>query len=113
MKRGKSKMEFTQEQLEAYKRFITARDNIRKNRIRQADVVQTVDIVGLNHPLFEQNDAWLEYKEASEAWWKVEPAFRDKERMRMSRGDYGRQDSWDAPSEKISDLVQLVKNGGE
>jgi hypothetical protein len=103
-------IELTKEQQEAYNRFIKARDNIRKNRIRQADVVQTVDIVGLNHPLFERNDAWLEYKEASEAWWKIEPAFRDRERMRMSRGCYGKQDSWSIKTESRRDMVDDVRD---
>jgi hypothetical protein len=103
-------IDLSPEQKAAYARYIKARDYIKNNRIRQADVVQSVDIVGLNHPLFEQNDAWLEYKEASAAWWKIEPAFRDKERMRMSRGDYGRQDSWSIKTESRRDMVEEVKD---
>ena len=112
-------IEFTQEQKQAYARFIRARDkvklvktrdNMKNPYIPHSDVIQTVDVAGMNHPLFEQNDDWIEYKEASAAWWKVEPAFRDKERMRMSRGDYGRQDSWDIPKERVSDLVSDVKS---
>jgi hypothetical protein len=52
-------------------------------------------VEGLNHPLFIVNDAWLEYKEAFQAWLDIEPTFRDKERMRASRGDYGKPDSWE------------------
>ena len=43
------------------------------------------------------------------AWWAVEPAFRDKERMRMSRGDYGVQDSWDTHDPQVRDLVTQLK----
>jgi len=63
--------------------------------VRQADVVCTVDIEGMNHPLFESNDEFLEYKEASLAWWAIEPAYRDEERLRASRGDYGPTDNWE------------------
>jgi hypothetical protein len=45
--------------------------------------------------LFEVNEEWLEYKDAFAAWLAVEPAFRHDERMRMSRGDYGIEDSWE------------------
>jgi hypothetical protein len=58
-------------------------------------VIQTVDQDQLGHPLFEVNEEWLEYKEAFAAWLAVEPAFRHEERMRMSRGDYGVEDSWE------------------
>jgi hypothetical protein len=102
-------IELSQEQKQAYDRYIKARDNIKRNRIRNADVVQTVDIAGMNHPLFEVNEPWLEYKEASEAWWKVEPAFRDEERMRMSRGDYGKQDSWSIKTGSRRDMVDDVQ----
>jgi len=95
-------MDLTEEQQKAYDRFIKARDRVglgpRKPKgkwIRLADVQSCVDIAGLNHPLYEDNPAWHEYKQASLEWWAVEPAFRDAERMRMSRGDYGKQDSWD------------------
>jgi hypothetical protein len=49
----------------------------------------------MNHPLFIVNDAWLEYKEAFQAWLDVEPAFRDRERLRATRGDYGKLDNWE------------------
>jgi len=65
-----------------------------------AEVVQTVDIAGFNHPFYEANELWLEYLEASMAWWKIEPAFRDQQRMRSSRGDYGAvSDNWDSPKD--------------
>jgi hypothetical protein len=62
--------------------------------IPHKDYISTVDIVGLNHPLFEFNDEWAEYKEAFSEWLKVEPEFRKAERMSMIRGDYNAQDSW-------------------
>lgn len=95
-------IEFTPEQKRAYSRYILARDKvnmINNNRnapyIPHSDVIRTVDVENMNHPLFEQNDDWLEYQEAFKQWLAVEPEFRNQERMRMSRGDYGTQDSWE------------------
>lgn len=108
----------TEEQLRAYQRFITARNKVGVVRvkgftknpwIRQADVTCTVDIAGINHPMFEQNDDWLEYKEASEAWWAVEPEFRKAERMSSIRGDYGHQDSWDEATPTTRDTFSVIK----
>ena len=92
-------MELTLEQKRAYDKYIKARDKVglvkRKGEwVRLADVKECVDVDGLNHPMYVQNDAWLEYKEAFLAWLQVEPQFREKERMRMTRGDYGVQDNW-------------------
>lgn len=95
-------IKLTDEQQKAYDRFIKARNRVgivrtskRYPYVPLKDVIQTVDQDQLGHPLFEMNEEWLEYKEASLAWWKVEPAFRHEERMRMSRGDYGVEDSWE------------------
>lgn len=96
-------IKLTEEQQRAYDRYIRARDRVKigmygkKNKgvwIPLSDVMCTVDITGLNHPLFEQNDAWLEYKEASMEWWAIEPEFRKTEKMSMIRGDYGNADNW-------------------
>ena len=93
----------TQEQQRAYDRYIRARDRVRIGQygkrlkgdwIPLSDVIRTVDVAGLNHPLFEQNDDWIEYKEASAAWWAIEPEFRKTQRMSMIRGDYGDTDNW-------------------
>lgn len=93
----------TDEQRRAYDRYIRARNNISLGQYRKhntkkweptSDVICSVEIAGLNHPLYEQNDAWLEYQEASRAWWELEPQFRKDERMSMIRGDYGTSDSW-------------------
>ena len=106
------------QQLKAYNRFIRARDrvklvrtseNLKNEWVPMSDYSACVDAEGLNHPLFEVNDEWLEYKEASSAWWAIEPAFRDAERMRASRGDYGKSDSWEDPNDNIKDVYQLVK----
>jgi len=97
-------IELNDEQKKAYERYIRARRRITKfEYIPHSDVLRTVDVEGLNHPLFEQNDLYLEYKEASLAWWKIEPQFRHEERMRMSRGDYGSQDSWEERGSYIND----------
>ena len=104
---------FTQEQTRAYQRFINARNNVSLGQYRRynknpwqptSDVIQTVDMEGMNHPLFEQNDPWLEYKEASLAWWAVEPEFRKTERMSMIRGDYGDSDTWREKQPNVKEI---------
>jgi hypothetical protein len=90
----------TFEQQKAYDRFIRARDKVgvvkrRGKWIRLADVQSTVDLMGFNHPFYEDNPDYREYKEAFLAWLAVEPPFRHEERMRMTRGDYGTEDSWE------------------
>ena len=112
---------FTPEQTRAYERFIRARNNVSLGQYRQynknpwqptSDVVCTVDEAGLNHPLFEQNDAWLEYKEASLAWWKIEPRYRDEQRLRSSRGDYGgKSDNWDIRAAYVKDSFKNIEKG--
>lgn len=104
----------TQEQTRAYERFIRARDNVSLGQYRRyntkgwqptSDVVQTVEVAGLNHPLFEENDAWLEYKEASLAWWAIEPQYRKDERMSSIRGDYGgKSDNWDTKQRSVKEI---------
>jgi hypothetical protein len=98
----------TEDQIRAYKRFIRARDRVKlvktKDNIRNAyiphrDFTDSVHINGLNHPLFVLNDDWIEYKEASLAWWAIEPRYRHEERLRATRGDYGDSDNWDEPTE--------------
>lgn len=112
------KLELTEVQLKAYRKFIRARDqiklvktndNIRNPYIPHRDYLDSVQIIHLNHPLFVLNDDWLEYKEASLAWWAIEPAFRHEERMRASRGDYGAEDSWDDDATDVKDLYQYFK----
>jgi hypothetical protein len=104
---------FTQEQTRAYQRFIIARNNVSLGQYRKynkrpwqptSDVVCSVDVTGLNHQLFEQNDEWLEYKEASLAWWAIEPEFRKTERMSMIRGDYGDSDSWREKQPNVKEI---------
>ena len=95
------------EQQKAYDRFIRARNRVygRKGKwVRASDYTSTVDIVGLNHPLFELNEEYQEYQDAFKEWLAVEPAFRHEERMRASRGDYGVMDSWDDKPSKIKEL---------
>ena len=84
------------EQKIAYGRFIKARDRIRNSNhwIPLRDYCSTVDIVGMNHPLFEVNDHYIEYQEAFKEWLAVEPREREEQRMRMTRGDYDKQDTW-------------------
>lgn len=111
-------MNLTTEQQRAYDRFIRARDtmkivrtakNIKLPYIPQRDYLDSYHETASLVPLFIPNEPWLEYKEASEAWWKIEPAFRDKERMRMSRGDYGVSDNWDEHEPKMRDMVSELK----
>lgn len=93
----------TEEQKRAYLRYTKARNNVSLGQYRKyntkpwqptSDVICSVDVAGLNHQLFVQNDDWLEYKEASLAWWAIEPEYRKTERMSMIRGDYGDSDNW-------------------
>lgn len=111
-------IEWTEEQKKAYKRFIEARNKVGLVRtkgftknpwIRFADVTCTVDVAGQSHPLFEQNDEWLEYKEASMAWWAVEPDFRKDERMSSIRGDYGHSDNWEEAVTTTRDTYSVIK----
>jgi len=108
----------TEEQLKVYRRFIEARNKVgivrakgfTKNPwVRFADVTSTVDIAGQNHPLFEQNDEWLEYKAASQAWWAIEPEFRKQERMSSIRGDYGHSDNWEEAMPATRDTFSVIK----
>lgn len=108
-------IDLSDEQMRAYNRFIQARNRVglghRKSKlpwVPMRDYI-TVDEAGLNHPLFELNEEWLEYKEAFMAWLAVEPAFREIERMRMSRGDYGQGDNWDDRAPKVQDIYTKVK----
>jgi len=41
----------------------------------------------------------VEYREASSAWWAIEPRYRHDERLRATRGDYGDSDNWEDPNE--------------
>lgn len=104
-------MVLTPEQQKAYDRFITARNKMglgvkRKGEwIAQRECLATVDVAGLNHPMYIQNDDWIEYKEASLAWWAIEPEFRKNERMSSIRGDYGASDNWDDGSARIRNVL--------
>jgi hypothetical protein len=108
---------FTQEQQKAYTRYITARNKCglvrvkgygKQKWVRTADY-DTVDVAGLNHPLFELNEDWQEYKEASLAWWAVEPEFRKSSRMSAIRGDYGPSDSWDEGGVRVRDTYSVIQ----
>jgi hypothetical protein len=64
-----------------------------------------VDVGNMNHPLFIENDEWIEYQQASLAWWAIEPEFRKTERMSMIRGDYGDVDSWRDKAQPVKEIV--------
>jgi hypothetical protein len=111
-------MDLTDEQQKAYDRFIKARDRVglvrtagymKRPWIRLADVTSTVDIAGMNHPVFEVNDDWIEYKEASLAWWAIEPEIRKAERMSAIRGDYGVSDSWEEGCARARDTFSIIQ----
>jgi hypothetical protein len=100
-------MNLTTEQTRAYNRFIMARDRVYKRNkgwVRASTISHTVDIAGLNHPLYVVNDLYVEYLEAFKAWLAIEPAFRHEERLRSSRGDFGTQDNWDEKPSKVKEL---------
>ena len=107
-------IDWTPEQKKAYDRFITARDKVgivkrRGKWIPLKDVLACVDVAGLNHPLYIANEDWLEYKEAFSEWLAVEPPERHEQRMRMSRGDYGTQDSWEEKHSGVTDSYSKLK----
>lgn len=109
-------IQLSTEQQRAYERFIKARNKVglvrTKDYAKQAYIPQrqytTVDVENSNHPMFERNDEWFEYLEASELWWAVEPEFRKSERMSAIRGDYGTADSWDESAPRVRDTVSLM-----
>ena len=111
-------LDLNDEQKRAYLRFIQARDKVGLTKsfkrtkhkwITHRDYLDSVKEDGRQTPLFISNDDWLEYKEASLAWWDIEPEFRKTERMSMSRGDYGTQDSWEDEKQSVSDLVSELR----
>jgi hypothetical protein len=110
-------LQLTEEQQRAYDRFIRARDrvklvrtakNLRYEWIPHRDYLESYRADGEHHPVFEPNVLWQEYKDAFTEWLRVEPEFRDKERMRMSRGDYGKQDSWEDTPSGVKDVVTEI-----
>lgn len=112
-------MGLTPEQQKAYLRFIRARDkvklvktsgNYRQKYVPHRDYTDSVHVTGLNHPLFVLNEDWIEYKEASAAWWAIEPHHREEERLRATRGDYGDEDSWDETILDLESLDQFYKD---
>ena len=95
------------EQTRAYNRYIIARDKVFKRNkkwVRTSEISHTIDVAGLNHPLYVANDEYIEYVVAFKEWLKVEPEFREKERMRSTRGDYGTPDSWEEKPSKVKEL---------
>jgi len=118
MQWGTNMIELSKEQKQAYDRFIRARDrvklvktraNLKYEWIPHRDYLDSEKNNGQHHPLFEPNLIWQEYKDASLAWWRVEPKFRNEERMRMSRGDYGHSDSWDDAPSGVKDVLSEIK----
>jgi hypothetical protein len=108
---------FTKEQQQAYDRYIKARDKVglvrtkgygKRPWIRTAEY-DTVDIAGMNHPLFARNDEWFDYLEASRQWWAVEPEHRKTERMSAIRGDYGTSDSWNEEAPRVRDVYSIIQ----
>jgi hypothetical protein len=109
------KVMMTEEQNIAYVRFIKARDRMGYNKISKlghipkSEVIQTVDMAGLNHPLFEPNPIYQEYKDAFQAWLAVEPTSRKTDRMSAIRGDYGQSDSWEDHDSGVTDTFSKLK----
>jgi hypothetical protein len=106
------------QQLKAYKRYILARNKVGLVRTAESwpngwvpttSVIRTIDVAGQNHPLFEMNDDWIEYEEASRLWWALEPEYRKTERMSAIRGDYGKSDSWAEATPVVQDVYSILK----
>ena len=106
-------LELTKEQQKAYDRFIKARDRVHKGPkwVKSSVIESSVDIAGFNHPFYVPNETYQEYLDAFMAWLDIEPRFRDVERMRASRGDYGLADSWEDKASKAQDTYSKLKEG--
>ena len=109
-------IEFTEEQQRAWARYMAAWDNVGLGKKRKkgawiphSDVLGSVKSDGMLTPLFIPNEAWSEFKEASEHWKQVQPRHMHDERLRMTRGDYGVEDSWDAPNVSILDTYEQIE----
>ena len=109
-------LELTKEQRVAYDRYIKARDKVgygsKANRVawvKPSVISGCVDVEGLNHPVYIINDPYVEYLDAFQAWLDIEPRFRQEERMRASRGDYGLADSWDSKPSNSQDVFNKIK----
>lgn len=104
------------EQLKAWQRYIKAFKRVGFNKIHKdghvpkSEILKTVDVDSLNHPMFEPNPLWLEYVEAVTEWLKVEPPFRKSERMSAIKGDYGDCDDWEEEPQKIKDSYAKLKD---
>lgn len=110
-------IQLSAEQQKAYDRFIKARNNVglvrTKGYAKRAYIPQrqytTVDVENSNHPMFERNDDWFEYLEASSQWWAIEPEHRKTNRMSAIRGDYGTADSWDESAPRMRDTYSIIQ----
>lgn len=109
-------VKFNEEQQAAWKRYMAAWDRVGLGSKRtkaawvpQSDVLGSVKADGMPYPLFIPNEAWIEFKEASEHWKQVQPRHMHDERLRMTRGDYGIEDSWDTPATNILDTYDEME----
>lgn len=109
-------VKFNEEQQAAWKRYMTAWDRVGLGNKRtkaawvpQSDVLGSVKADGMPYPLFIPNEAWIEFKEASEHWKQVQPRHMHDERLRMTRGDYGLEDSWETPATNILDTYDEME----
>ena len=108
----------TDEQMRAYSKFVRAAEKVKLIKTKrnftwpyvpQRDYLDCLRPDGTHHPVFVENEAWSEYKLASEEWWRLEPEWRKDERLRASRGDYGDEDSWDDEVTDVKDTYQMLK----
>jgi hypothetical protein len=68
-------IELTPEQTKAYNRFILVRDRIKNSKtwIKPFEIAETVDVPGLNHPMYAPNPLYIEYQDAFKAWLILSP----------------------------------------
>jgi hypothetical protein len=73
-------IELTPEQTKAYNKFIALRDRIRNSKvwIRPSEIAETVDVPGLNHPMYAPNPVYIEYQDAFKEWLRVSPHNQNK-----------------------------------
>jgi hypothetical protein len=73
-------IELTPEQTKAYNKFIALRNRIRhgKEWVKPSEILETVDVPGLNHPMYAPNSLYIEYQDAFKAWLAVSPHNQNK-----------------------------------
>lgn len=90
--------QWTEEVYDAYLLLKKARASWKKANGIPSEVLGSVKDDGMLTPLFIPNEPYMHYKSMQESWVKYEPTYIKDGRARMSRGDFGEEDSWEINS---------------